>query len=168
MTKLDINKLVDLTKIGVKTGVNKGTTLKKYLDNKNPIYNLAIASNINVGTTEITLPLVDGNFKAFKIENGVIKIGKNISLVRICATISIQNTTSTGGQRRINLKKNSDIINASYCFANNAIYNNATAVLNKIIEVTEGDILSLSAISNSGNCIILTDSFSNMYIEKLK
>lgn len=174
MTKLDVNnKYINPDKIGVETGTTvdgkkKGTSLAKYLKKRNPIYNLAFQQNMTVGTSETSLLLENGEFDVFTVKNGVIEIGKDINLIRICATISIQNTTATGGQRRLNLKKNSDIIKVVYANSISSIYYNATFTLNTVIEVKEGDKLSLSAGSSSGNCIVLTGTYENIYIEKLK
>lgn len=143
--------------------------LNEILSKRNIIHYLKIQSNTSIGTSSDTLiPIPNGNFDGISIKNGNIEIGNGIKLIRVCAMISIQNSTSTGGQRRLNLKKNSETINVIYAYANNAIYYNATFTLNTVVEVSEGDVLSLTAASNSGNCLILTNEYSNLYIEVLK
>lgn len=59
MTKLDINKLIDLTKIGVKTGVNKLTTLDKFFKK----YDGELLYNNEEGETSVTISKEAGKFK---------------------------------------------------------------------------------------------------------
>ena len=140
--------------------------------NTRNIMSLKFTHAKSVSSTEVLATFSENELpetSSFTLKNdGTVQIGENVSLIRVIANVSIQDQTTSGGQKRIILKKNGATVGTSYSHTTGGIsFVSTTCCIDRIIAVSSGDIISIYASSNSTS-VVLGNEFSSCIFDKIK
>lgn len=124
-------------------------------------------NNINVEDTFIPYNKVveDTSNGKLLLSDGSIKIGSGVSVVRITAQVGMQNATSGYDQKRLSLYVNGVKTQVSYAMAYNKQYAVGNVTIDRVLQVKEGDVLSLYAGYAAVTTAVLKDEFNVFTVE---
>ena len=99
------------------------------------------------------------------LENNGITIGKGVKCVRITAQVGVQNSATGYDMKTLGLYKNDEEICISSVVCYNVLYAVATPNMVKLLEVQEGDVLTLKTWFETVNTVTLINAWNTWTVE---